>query len=60
MKELGQPIYGEMAILWRRLADAERRESARLAVLEEASRRHAGRHDRRTASISARRGGVAS
>ena len=41
LKELGQPIYGEKAILWRRLADAERRESARLSAIEEASRRQA-------------------
>ncbi len=41
LKELGQPIYGEKAMLWRRLADAERRESARLGVIEEASRRQA-------------------
>ncbi len=41
LKELGQPIYGENALLWWRLADAERRESARLAVIEEASRRRA-------------------
>jgi hypothetical protein len=41
LKELGQPIYGEKAILWRRLADAEGRESARLGIKEEASRRHA-------------------
>ena len=42
LTELAQPIYGEKATLWRRLADAERRESARLAVSEEASRRRAG------------------
>ncbi len=41
LKELGQPTYGEKAMLWRRLADAERRESTRLAVIEEASRRRA-------------------
>ena len=42
LEMFGQPIYGEKAILWRRLAaDAERRESARLGVVEEASRRHA-------------------
>ena len=41
LRELGKPIYGEKAILWRRLADAERRESARRGVIEEASRRQA-------------------
>ena len=40
-RELGQPIYGEKAVLWRRLAGAERRESARLGVIEESSRQQA-------------------
>ena len=34
-------MYGEKAMLWRRLADAERREPARLGLSEEASRRQA-------------------
>ena len=41
LKEPGQPIYGEKAMLWRRLADTEQRESARRGVIEEASRRQA-------------------
>jgi hypothetical protein len=45
LKELVLPIYGDKDTLWGRLVEGERREEARLAVVEEAQKRQQSMRD---------------